>query len=544
MKIKISLKLLSPLLIGSSEDIYGFAKSQLEHDNVALISGSELKGNFRHIFKSIPSLNQFEDSLFGNTLRSGKLFFETLELTNPNYIERVGISINRDLNVVENQKLFMVKALNSSENPIFEGYINVNGTLSESEKRSLIFAANIIDKIGSMKSRGFGKVKITLDFVDIAEPKDSKDLNDGIYEMIFKVKSPIILTSEMAKAYLYTSRTFVSGETLRGAYAEFFDKRSDVFKHIFNQGKVHFPFLYPSLYNRILIPSPQTWFTLKHSNGDMIYDILLGKYVEKIFEEKGFKAVLTDKVIKDGKEVRIGPFRGYFDLDSQVPVKIPSRNFFSTQIEIDPFTKTAKSGILRSYDAFYPNYLGGYLKVDYQNKALINELLKHTEIQIGNSKTRGFGHLELFSIRKIESNSINLLKIANEKFRKVINQINELNNTKEFDLKKTLVPIVLTSDLIERDFENLLGQDFKLKLSFTRRQNISGYNAYSKSNKTLYNSVVSGSVFLFECDKDVNEVAEILDKKRNEGLGYLTESGFGDFSIYVPLEEVKRREER
>jgi len=537
MKIKISIKLLSPLLIGSSDDIYGFAKSQLEYGNEALISGSELKGNFRYIFKSLPSLNEFTIPLFGDSSHAGKLIFETLKLKEPNYIERTGVSIDRALGIAANEKLFTVRALDA--NSTFEGYINVNGKLSESEKHSLIIASNLIDKIGSMKSRGFGKVKINLDFVEDTA-LSSSNISDGIYEIIFKVKSPIVLTNEMAKTYLYTSRNFVSGETLKGAYAKFFDKDSDTFKKIFNQGSVHFPFLYPSDKPESLIPAPQTLFTPKHSNGDVIYDITLGKYVEQILVENGLRVVLTDKADND---VRLEPFRGYFELKSQEPLKISYRKFFSTQIEIDPFTKSAKSGILRSYDTFYPNYLGGSINVNSQNKELVNEILKYKEIQIGNSKTRGFGHLELYAFNKIENNFIRSLKLANETFKETLEQINTMNNTKDFELKKAIVPIVLTSDLIEKDFENLLGPDFKPKLSFTKREEISGYNTYSISNKTLYNSIVAGSVFLFETDKDINTVADFLERKKNEGLGYLSESGFGNFDIYIPLKSIKRRRE-
>ncbi len=538
MKIKISIKLLSPLLIGSSEENHSIAKSQLAYNNMALITGSELKGNFRYIFKTIPALNKFEIPLFGDSNNAGKLLFETLQLENPSYIERMGVSIDRNLKISANEKLFTVRALNHSDRS-FEGYIKVNGELSESEKSSLVTAAKFIDKIGSMKSRGFGKVKIDLDFVE-DQRTVLQNIEEGIYEIIFKVKSPIILTSEMAKTYLYTSRTFVSGETLKGAYAGFFDKNSDTFKQIFNYGKVHFPFLYPSLNNKSLIPSPQTLFTQKHSNGEMIYDITFGKYIERLFAEKGLKYVLTDKTIKDGKEIRLEPAKGYFDPDKSTLYSLTSQKFFSTQIEIDPFTRTAKSGILRSYDAFYPDYLGGYLKVDSQNKDLVKEIIGHKEIQIGNSRTRGFGHLELHSFQKINDN-FSTLKIANDNFKEIVDKINQINGTKDFEIKHTIVPVVLTSDLIEKDFENLFGEGFDLKMAFTRRQNISGYSAYSKSNKTLYNSIVAGSVFIFDSDKDLNSVSQILSQKRYEGLGYLTESGFGDFSIYIPLKEVQRR---
>ncbi|MGC9140169.1 RAMP superfamily CRISPR-associated protein [Athalassotoga sp.] len=539
MKIKISIKLLSPLLIGSSKESYGIAKSQLAYNNMALITGSELKGNLRYIFKTIPALNKFEVPLFGDSNSAGKLLFETLQLENPSYIERMGVSIDRNLKVSANEKLFTVRALNHPDRS-FEGYIKVNGKLSESEKSSLVTAANLIDKIGSMKSRGFGKVKIDLDFVE-DQNTIPENIEEGIYEMIFKVKSPIILTAEMAKTYLYTSRTFVSGETLKGAYAEFFDKNSDIFKQIFNHGRVHFPFLYPSSNNRSLIPSPQTLFTQKHSNGEMIYDITLGKYIERLFAEKGLKYILTDKTIKDGKEIRLEPAKGYFDPDKSTLYSLNSQKFFSTQIEIDPFTKTAKSGILRSYDAFYPDYLGGYLKVNSQNKDLVKEIIGHKEIQIGNSRTRGFGHLELHSVQKINDDFSSSLKIANDAFKEIVDKINQMNGTKDFEIKNTIVPVVLTSDLIEKDFENLFGEGFNLKMAFTRRQNISGYSTYSKSNKTLYNSIVAGSVFVFENDKDLNSVSQILSQKRYKGLGYLTESGFGDFSIYIPLKGVQRR---
>jgi CRISPR/Cas system CSM-associated protein Csm3 (group 7 of RAMP superfamily) len=539
MKIKISIKLLSPLLIGSSEEIYGIAKSQLTYNNVAIITGSELKGNFRYIFKTIPSLNKFEVPLFGDSNRAGKLLFETLQLENPSYVERMGVSIDRNLKVSANEKLFTVRALNHSDRS-FEGYIKVNGELSESEKSSLITAANLIDKIGSMKSRGFGKVKIDLDFIEDQNIIPEK-IEEGIYEITFKVKSPIILTAEMAKTYLYTSRTFVSGETLKGSYAEFFDKKSDAFKQIFNYGRVHFPFLYPSLNNKSLFPSPQTLFTQKHSNGEMIYDITLGKYIERLFAEKGLRYVLTDKAIDGEKRIRLEPAKGYFDPEKSTLYSLILQKFFSTQIEIEPSTKTARSGILRSYDAFYPDYLGGYLKVNSQNKDLVKEIIKHKEIQIGNSRTRGFGHLELDSIHKINDDFYSNLESANNAFKEIVNKINQMNRTNDFEIKNTIVPVVLTSDLIEKDFENLLGEGFNLKMAFTRRQNISGYSTYSKSNKTLYNSIVAGSVFVFESDKDLKSVSQILSQKRYEGLGYLTESGFGDFSVYVPLKEVQRR---
>jgi len=542
MKIKISIKLLSPLLIGSSEENYGIAKSQLNYNGMALISGSELKGNFRYIFKTVPAFKEHETSLFGDENKPGKLIFETLKLENPSYIDRMGVSIDRNLKVSANEKLFTVRALNHLEGSIFEGYIKVNGDLSESEKSSLILASKLIDKIGSMKSRGFGKVKINLDFVEDRNVVSEK-VEEGIYEIIFKVKSPIILTAEMAKTYLYTSRTFVSGETLKGAYAEFFDKNSDKFKKIFNYGNVHFPFLYSSLEKESLIPSPQTFFTLKHSDGKVVYDITLGKYIERILAERGLRYILTDKAIENGREVRLQPIRGYFNPNTQLFYNLSLQNFFSTQIEIDPYTKTAKSGILRSYDAFYPEYLGGYLKVNSQNKELVNEIINHKEIWIGNSKTRGFGNIEIHSIQKIENNFFTALKNSNEIFTEIVNQINQQNKTKDLEIKRTIVPIILTSDLIVKDFHNLLGDDFSLKMAFTRRQNISGYNSFSKTNKTLYNSVIAGSVFIFETTKDIKNVSEILSHKRNKGLGYLTESGFGDFSIYVPLKEkIQRRE--
>ena len=135
-----------------------------------------------------------------------------------------------------------------SKNNVFVGTLNINDNIPTEDLKFILACLFHLDKIGGMKSRGIGKVRVKINGDYLEGEKDVKstkpldkivselkrenhkvstDLkNDNFlkYSYTIELKEPIVLKSRELGNYVET-RTSIQGSTIRGALIEYFSKK-------------------------------------------------------------------------------------------------------------------------------------------------------------------------------------------------------------------------------------------------------------------------------------------------------------------------------
>ena len=85
------------------------------------------------------------------------------------------------------------------------------------------------------------------------------------------------------------------------------------------------------------------------------------------------------------------------------------------------------------------------------------------------------------------------------------------------------------------ELTNVLGMnsdDLTLKNSYTRSEMIGGYHSHLRLPKQQFPAIDSGSVFVFECPRELDENnRNALNKLEQEGLGFRKGEGFGRIAV-------------
>ena len=535
MKVNYTIKLLLPAITASLGTIGKDIDVEIKRDKQGnpFFSGKQIKGILRErILQFKNALNEDSKSFIekyfgeeGNYLEKNdfsKIIFSNLTLKKDSKGKsgnRHGIRIDRRTRSTIPQSLFNYEFLR--ENNEFEGELRFNNNINKEDLKFILVSLFHLDFIGGFKSRGLGKIEVTIDGKDIKDlekiinnlksekEKINKDkINNKLikygYELV--LDEPLILKARELGNYIEVKK-YLQGSTIRGALIEFFVKEGIKLDDI-----------------------------LKIKASDAIKD--------KVSLASSFKTkykINNEDVIKDKAQTTVVEVEG-------VKLERYSKPDFSivgneVSVKINPKTKSVESGML-----FNTEYLSSYEK-NKDNKiekillngdvelpeGLIEKNEKYT-IYLGKLKTKGFGRATITFKDYVEKNE------------SIVSRINAFNeaipeNEKEKLSNKTLITFDLQSDMIlpytdiydaQEQFKILanLSDNFKFNYSrsFVNTSKLEGYNLINnirKIDELIFNR---GSVFTFEVDNYKDEL-ELLNKIEEKGIGLRKNEGFGRVKI-------------
>ena len=535
MKVNYTVKLLLPAITASLGTIGKDIDVEIKRDKEGkpFFSGKQVKGILRErVFQFKNTLNEDSDSFIkkyfgdeGNYIEKNdfsKIIFSNLTLKKDNKEKigsRYGIRIDRRTRTTIPKSLFNYEFLR--ENNEFEGELTFKDDIDREDLKFILASLFHLDFIGGFKSRGLGKIEVSIDGKNInsleeivknlkfEEKKVNKDkVNNKLVKYAYELvlDEPLILKAREISNYVEVKK-YLQGSTIRGALIEFFVKEGikldDILKIKASDAikeKVSLASLFKTKY--------------KVNNEDVIKD----KAQTTVIEVEGVKL-----------ERYSNP--DFSIVGNEVSVKINSK------------TKSVESGML-----FNTEYLSSYEKnkeneiekillngdVEFP-EGLIEKNEKYT-IYLGKLKTKGFGKASI------------IFKDYNVTKESIVSRIDKFNknipeNEKEELSNKTLITFDLQSDMLlpytdiydaQEQFKILanLSDNFKFNYSrsFVNTSKLEGYNLINnirKIDELIFNR---GSVFTFEVDNYKDEL-ELLNKIEEEGIGLRKNEGFGRVQI-------------
>lgn len=535
MKVNYTVKLLLPAITASLGTIGKDIDVEIKRDKEGkpFFSGKQVKGILRErVFQFKNTLNEDLDSFIkkyfgdeGNYIEKNdfsKIIFSNLTLKKDNKEKigsRYGIRIDRRTRTTIPKSLFNYEFLR--ENNEFEGELTFKDDIDREDLKFILASLFHLDFIGGFKSRGLGKIEVSIDGKNInsleeivknlkfEEKKVNKDkVNNKLVKYAYELvlDEPLILKAREISNYVEVKK-YLQGSTIRGALIEFFVKEGIKLDDILKikasdaiKDKVSLASLFKTKY--------------KINNEDVIKD----KAQTTVIEVEGVKL-----------ERYSNP--DFSIVGNEVSVKINSK------------TKSVESGML-----FNTEYLSSYEK-NKENKiekillngdvelpeGLIEKNEKYT-IYLGKLKTKGFGKASI------------IFKDYNVTKESIVSRIDKFNknipeNEKEELSNKTLITFDLQSDMLlpytdiydaQEQFKILanLSDNFKFNYSrsFVNTSKLEGYNLINnirKIDELIFNR---GSVFTFEVDNYKDEL-ELLNKIEEEGIGLRKNEGFGRVQI-------------
>lgn len=532
MKINYKVRLILPAVtaslgvIGKDNDI----TVKLSKEGKPYFNGKHIKGILKDrvlTFKRAlgEESENFLEKYFGkegNNItkdRFQKLRFSNLVLeeneTDKNLIDyRYGIRVDRRTKSTIDNSLFNYEFLKTGT--IFEGSIEVDDDIDREDLKFILASLFHLDYIGGLKSRGLGKVEVTIEGKNIDEldkiikdifskKKESKNfVIDGELEKfnyILKLEEPIILKEKELGNYVY-SKNIIQGSTVRGALIESLLRNNVDLKDL-----------------------------LKIEVSDALYEqVKLASSFETKYEVPKFGGkVKKDKVVYTENEVD-----GIKLERNSLGILSISENEIS--VEIDDKTKSAKENML--FNSEFIEF-SGELKGDIVLPKGLFEKIKEEKdegyvIYLGKNKSKGFGK-GVIKFTPYEKPNI-------ESIEKRIQNLNKLIGDKE----KTYITFDMESDLVlpfdniydvEKQFRILLGFGEKLefcsKRSFINTGRLAGYNIVNNKRKSDELIICRGSVLTFIVEK-YTEILKDLKSIEEKGLGLRKYEGFGRVKICTP----------
>ncbi|PHI12020.1 hypothetical protein KST80_02310 [Fusobacterium polymorphum] len=602
MKINYIVELILPTMTASLGTIGKDIDITLKRDSEGFpfFSAKHIKGILRtraYQFKRALGVEEKETNSFlkkyfgeeGNYLEKNKfnqIRFSNLKLIleNKDNLQtgsRYGIRINRKTKTTLPQSLFSYEFLIANNK--FEGNLEFNNNICDNkdELRFILACLFHLDRIGGMKSRGIGKVKIKiklnneefgikkLDFIvdKLIEINDFKTLNSKNlsiskdlekYSYTLKLEEPIILKEKELGNYI-KSRNFIQGSTIRGAIIEHFNRKDfslDILKNI------------------------ETSNALKLSEKLEKEEIKLASLFETKYSLKNGKKKLVDKVVEtDGEVVDIE--------DNKNEIKLERASLSSLEIsgneisiKINEKLNSIENGMLFNFE--YINDINIKENKDGTQEKIINQfegdlkipknLLKVGDeftIYLGKYRSKGFGKATI-SIKKYKEDIINkenikeridnlTKKVRNNMLEKLKDDEEKQTDKKrkniEDELKnidKYVISFDLLSDLVIPFSEVYdTGEQFLIlanlknkKLVFNSRRSfiniakLEGYNIINGVRKVDELIFSKGSVFTYNID-DYNELLNELVKIEQDGLGLRKTEGFGRIKICSPRRDAR-----
>lgn len=531
MKINYTVKLKTPALTASlgiiGKDIDVVVK--VDSKGKPFFNGKHIKGILKErvtqfklgLGESEEETKEFTNKYFGkkgNYIKENnfdKIRFSNLVLVdknNYNIDDRYGIKIDRKTRTTVHNSLFRYEHITAGTE--FKGDIEVPSKIDREDLKFILACLFHLDTIGGFKSRGIGKVDISIEGREL-KYKENEDIIDNIifeilknnkenskanlngklkkYSYTLSLKEPFILTGREIGNYVEV-RDSIQGSTVRGAMIEYFAKSKDV-----------------SLEDLLCIEASDA------ISGDIS---LASKFITK-YAIAGDK-IETDKIVDPRNEIEDKSKGKGVKLERKGTSMLKAKGN-EISIAINFQTKSVEDGMLFNSE---------YLQCDEKligdiilPEGLVDENKNYT-IYLGKMKSKGFGKA-VITFGKYEKERANL-KARIEKLQK---QANEKILT--FDLQSDLILPFNTIYNVGEQFKTLVGISelkFKENKSYINTGKLGGYNIINNIRKVDELVITRGSVLTYEID-DFNSILPKLEEIEEKGLGLRKNEGFGRVKI-------------
>lgn len=586
MRVNYTVELLLPAVTASlgviGKDIDITVKR--DKDGYPIFNGKHIKGILRervYQFKRALGVEEKEIETFvnnyfgkeGNYIKNNsfnQIRFSNLTIKDKNIFKnkinveklignRYGIRINRKTRSTVPQSLFNYEFL--SRNNVFVGSLDINDNIKNEDLKFILACLFHLDKIGGMKSRGIGKVRVKINgnylegengvvetksldkIISELKREDKKvstELKDNEfvkYSYTLELEEPIVLKSIELGNYIKT-RNSVQGSTVRGALIEYFCRKG---------------------YDLNVLKNIETSDATREDNKVSLASLFETKYEIK---NEGNKKVKIDKVISSDTEYKDGT---KYERSSSSDFKATGNEI---SVKINTKLKSAENGML-----FNTEYINNTKEEDKNNKQkneikfptenikLVGDLKLPKEISqdkftvyIGKYKFKGFGKATITIKKYADTNKADLearINNLSDKVRKDIESKIGKESEKEIrneiqDKDKKVICFDLYSDMIipftdiydaGEQFLMLAGLKdenlkFNLKRSFINTGKLEGFNIINGVRKVDELIFTKGSVFTYIMEENVcNSILEKLTKIETNGLGLRKNEGFGRVRI-------------
>ena len=472
---------------------------------------------------------------------------------------RYGIRINRKTRSTVPQSLFNYEFL--SRNNVFVGSLDINDNIKNEDLKFILACLFHLDKIGGMKSRGIGKVRVkingnylegengvvetkSLDKIISELKREDKKASTELktdefvkYNYTLELEEPIVLKSIELGNYIKT-RNSVQGSTVRGALIEYFCRKG---------------------YDLNVLKNIEASDATREDNKVSLASLFETKYEIK---NEGNKKVKIDKVISSDTEYKDGT---KYERSSSSDFKATGNEI---SVKINTKLKSAENGML-----FNTEYINNTKEEDKNNKQkneikfptenikLVGDLKLPKEISqekfivyIGKYKFKGFGKATITIKKYADTNKVDLEARINNLSAKVRKDIEskigkeaekEIRNEIQ-DKDKKVICFDLYSDMIipftdiydaGEQFLMLAGLKdenlkFNLKRSFINTGKLEGFNIINGVRKVDELIFTKGSVFTYIIEENAcDSILEKLTKIEANGLGLRKNEGFGRVRI-------------
>ena len=586
MKVNYTIELLLPAVTASlgviGKDIDVTVKK--DKDGYPIFNGKHIKGILRervYQFKRALGVEEKEIETFvnnyfgkeGNYIKNNsfnQIRFSNLTIkdkksyANKINVEklignRYGIRINRKTRSTVPQSLFNYEFL--SRNNVFVGSLDINDNIKNEDLKFILACLFHLDKIGGMKSRGIGKVRVkingnylegengvvetkSLDKIISELKREDKKASTELktdefikYNYTLELEEPIVLKSIELGNYIKT-RNSVQGSTVRGALIEYFCRKG---------------------YDLNVLKNIEASDATREDNKVSLASLFETKYEIK---NEGNKKVKIDKVISSDTEYKDGT---KYERSSSSDFKATGNEI---SVKINTKLKSAENGML-----FNTEYINNTKEEDKNNKQkneikfptenikLVGDLKLPKEISqekfivyIGKYKFKGFGKATITIKKYSDTNKADLEARINNLSAKVRKDIEskigkeaekEIRNEIQ-DKDKKVICFDLYSDMIipftdiydaGEQFLMLAGLKdenlkFNLKRSFINTGKLEGFNIINGVRKVDELIFTKGSVFTYIIEENAcDSILEKLTKIEANGLGLRKNEGFGRVRI-------------
>ena len=472
---------------------------------------------------------------------------------------RYGIRINRKTRSTIPQSLFNYEFL--SRNNVFVGSLDINDNIKNEDLKFILACLFHLDKIGGMKSRGIGKVRVkingnylegengvvetkSLDKIISELKREDKKFSTELkadefvkYSYTLELEEPIVLKSIELGNYIKT-RNSVQGSTVRGALIEYFCRKG---------------------YDLNVLKNIEASDATREDNKVSLASLFETKYEIK---NEGNKKVKIDKVISSDTEYKDGT---KYERSSSSDFKATGNEI---SVKINTKLKSVENGML-----FNTEYINNTKEEDKNNKQkneikfptenikLVGDLKLPKEISqdkfivyLGKYKFKGFGKATITIKKYADTNKVDLearINNLSDKVRKDIESKIGKEAEKEIrneiqDKDKKVICFDLYSDMIipftdiydaGEQFLMLAGLKdenlkFNLKRSFINTGKLEGFNIINGVRKVDELIFTKGSVFTYIVEENTcNSILEKLTKIEKNGLGLRKNEGFGRVRI-------------
>ena len=430
---------------------------------------------------------------FSNLTIKEKDFFKEREFSSKLVRNRYGIRINRKTKSTIPQSLFNYEFL--VRNNVFIGSLDVNDGIENNDLKFILACLFHLDKIGGMKSRGIGKVRVkingnylegengvvetkSLDKIISELKREDKKFSTELkadefvkYSYTLELEEPIVLKSIELGNYIKT-RNSVQGSTVRGALIEYFCRKG---------------------YDLNVLKNIEASDATREDNKVSLASLFETKYEIK---NEGNKKVKIDKVISSDTEYKDGT---KYERSSSSDFKATGNEI---SVKINTKLKSVENGML-----FNTEYINNTKEEDKNNK-------QKNEIKFPTENIKLVGDLKLPKEISQDKFIVYIGKYKFKGFGKATITIKKYADTNKVDLEARINNL---SDKVRKDIESKIGKEAEKEI----RNEIQ-----DKDKKVICFDLYSDMIIPFTDIYDAGEQFLMLAGLKDENLKFNLKRSF------------------